>query len=353
MITVDKSLKARWDELKTQEPNLRIRAAATKLGVSEAQLLATQLGEGVTRLAGDWEALLKRVPELGKAMALTRNEAVVIEKTGPYNKPEFFSHGGPSIGQVVGPEIDLRLFMHAWHHGFAVQKAVRNTTMYSLQFFDAAGDAVHKIYLRDKDKLPVYESIVEEFRAGEQAAPALEPRKTNTSDANDTAVDAEAFLEGWANMTNTHDFFHLLRKHKVSRTHALELAKGRFAWPLSGTPWREALTKAAETELPIMVFAGNPGCLEIHTGPVKKLLPMEDWFNVMDPGFNLHINEPQLQQCWITEKPTDDGIVSALECFDAHGNMAVQFFGERKPGRKELEGWREIVAGLKAQSAEQ
>ena len=46
------------------------------------------------------------------------------------------------------------------------------------------------------------------------------------------------------------------------------------------------------------------------TGPVKKLAPVGDWFNVLDPKFNLHLNEQSIATTWVTKKPTVDGIVS-------------------------------------------
>ena len=45
------SLKQAWENLKESEPQLRIRDAAAKLGVTEAQLLATGIGANVIRLA--------------------------------------------------------------------------------------------------------------------------------------------------------------------------------------------------------------------------------------------------------------------------------------------------------------
>lgn len=48
----------------------------------------------------------------------------------------------------------------------------------------------------------------------------------------------------------------------------------------------------------------------------------------------------------MVRKPTRDGIVTSLELFDADGFCFVQFFGERKPGKPELDAWREIVAAL-------
>jgi putative hemin transport protein len=45
-------------------------------------------------------------------------------------------------------------------------------------------------------------------------------------------------------------------------------------------------------------------------------------------------------------KPTADGLVSALELFDAQGETIAMFFGERKPGRPELRAWRALVDSL-------
>lgn len=340
-------LKTRWQALLAEEPKLRIRDAAARLNASEAELLATDLGNGVTRLNDDFEAQLKRVPELGKTMALTRNHSVVIEKNGVYNMPEFFSHGGPSIGQVVGPEIDLRLFMHAWASAFAVEKEMRGKMQRSLQFFDHQGESIHKIYLRDNDKVGVFEDIVSSFKADAQVAPEVKPAEAPAAE-NGQEVDAEALLEEWRNMTNTHQFFHMLRKHKVDRVQALKIAEGEFAWRVPNDAHRTALQQAVENEVSIMVFAGNPGCLEIHTGPIKKLMEHGDWYNIMDSGFNLHIDEKGIHEIWVTEKPTEDGLVSAVEVYDKDGTQIVQFFGERKPGRKELEGWRAIIADIKS-----
>jgi putative hemin transport protein len=49
---------------------------------------------------------------------------------------------------------------------------------------------------------------------------------------------------------------------------------------------------------------------------------------------------------WIVRKPTADGEVTAIEVFNELGEIIVQFFGKRKPGIPELQGWRDIVASL-------
>jgi putative hemin transport protein len=94
----------------------------------------------------------------------------------------------------------------------------------------------------------------------------------------------------------------------------------------------------------------NPGCIQIHTGPVKKLVQMGPWYNVLDPAFNLHLNETGVGQVWLTRKPTADGVVTALELFDNNGQNVALVFGERKPGKPELAGWRAIIDTVLAES---
>jgi len=86
--------------------------------------------------------------------------------------------------------------------------------------------------------------------------------------------------------------------------------------------------------------------IQIHTGPVKKLMDYENWFNVLDPNFNLHVNETKIAQSWVVRKPTTDGVVTALECFNEEGKQIVQLFGKRKPGIPELTEWQDIVASV-------
>ena len=71
MDTITNNLKSQWAKLKAESPNLRIRNAAEKLGVSEAALVATQVGETVTRLRPEFSAILSDIEKLEKVMALT------------------------------------------------------------------------------------------------------------------------------------------------------------------------------------------------------------------------------------------------------------------------------------------
>ncbi|WP_312184119.1 ChuX/HutX family heme-like substrate-binding protein, partial [Massilia timonae] len=74
-------LAQQWAELKAKEPRPQTRDAARQLKVSEAELLATGIGSTVVRLKESDHApreIMRRALDLGKVMALTRNENGVI-----------------------------------------------------------------------------------------------------------------------------------------------------------------------------------------------------------------------------------------------------------------------------------
>lgn len=336
-------LKQRWDDLVAADPKLRIRNAAAALGVSEGELLATRVGDGATRLRSDFRGILGEVPTLGRVMALTRNDDAVHERKGVYLNPSL-SHG--PVGLFVGADIDLRIFWHAWSHAFAVLEPGKDGVRYSLQFFGADGNAIHKIYLVDESDAGAYHDLVVRFRAEDQTpAMAVVPALLERPEQPDSAIDTEGLRNGWLALKDTHDFHLLLRQYGVSRTQALRLApEGGYAVSVAAVAVRAVVTAASNARCPIMVFVGNKGMLQIHTGTVSNLLDVPEWFNVVDPDFNLHLREAAIASAWVVRKPSADGMITAIECYDAKGTQIVQLFGKRKPGIPELEQWRALVA---------
>lgn len=340
-------LKQRWEALLAHDPKLRIRNAAAQLGVSEGELLATRLGDGVTRLRPEYKAILANVPALGRVMALTRNDDAVHERKGAYLNPSL--EQGP-VGLFVGADIDLRIFWHAWAHAFAVIEGSREGVRHSLQFFGADGEAIHKIYLVELSDAGAFSDLVARFRAEDQTSPLVPlPAPAERPEQPDATVDVDGLRRGWLALQDTHDFHSLLRQFGLTRVQALRLApEGGFAVPVAPSVLRAIITQAAAEQCPVMVFVGNRGMLQIHTGPLANLMDVPGWFNVVDPDFNLHVREAAIAQAWVVRKPSADGMISALECYDAKGQLIVQLFGKRKPGIPELEQWRGIIANAES-----
>jgi putative hemin transport protein len=86
--------------------------------------------------------------------------------------------------------------------------------------------------------------------------------------------------------------------------------------------------------------------VQIHTGPVATLKEVGPWFNVLDPGFNLHLRDGDIAEAWVVRTPTRDGIVTSLEIYDAAGEQIAWMFGARVDGEAERQDWRALVESL-------
>lgn len=331
-----------WQRLRAEQPGLRARDAAARLGVSEAELTAGRLGVDAVRLRTDWAALLPALGELGYIMALTRNEHCVHERKGYYREVSVSANG--AMGLVVSADIDLRLFMTQWASVFAIAEQTERGLQRSIQVFDRQGTAVHKVYLTERSEEAAWAPLVERFRAEVQSAELdLQPLPEAKAPRADAEVDAAALRADWAQLKDTHHFFAMLKRHDVARTQALRLAGRDWAEPLATAELPKLLEEAGAREVPIMVFVGNPHCIQIHSGTVSNLRWMGDWFNVLDPEFNLHLKTPGVVELWRVRKPSSDGVITSYEAFDAAGELVVQLFGARKPGIPELAEWRDLA----------
>lgn len=348
-VTTPPDLKQAWTAFRGLHPQARIRDAAQSLGVSEAQLVAIDCGAGVTRLIaheGNFGAMIEDLKSLGRVMALTRNNEAVHERKGAYSRTELFpSH---KMGQVLDTGIDLRLFFTTWGHAFALDEEVKTgKRKRSIQFFSACGEAIHKVFLHDESNWEAFTEYVTRFRADDQT-PALEvqPAPVAPPEKADSEIDVAAFRDEWSRLQNTHEFFGLTRKFGVTRTQALRLAPPDMTHKLSNTSLRRLLETVAQDELPIMIFVGNPGCIQIHSGLVKNIKPVNEWLNVLDPDFNLHIREDLIHDSWIVRKPTQEGIVTSLELYNEAGEQIALVFSKRKDYKEESETWRNLLSAL-------
>ena len=331
-----------WARLRAHEPQLRIRDAADRLGVPEAALVALTPGARPLR---DPRGLLSGLPAVGRVMALTRNAGCVHERHGRY---EAVQARGP-VGLVLGPDIDLRLFFAHWGPAWEVPVPLPGGgDRPSVQVFSPAGEAVHKIYLDPvHGDRAAWDALIAAHLT--DAPPQLLPAPAPAAPPPPpTPTAAAALLDGWAALRDTHDFFGLLQRHGVSRRDALRAAEGRFTRRLAPAALPALLHGAAAAALPIMVFVGNPGCIQIHTGPVRRVVEARGWLNVLDPDFNLHLHQgpAAVAEVWEVLKPTVDGGVTAVEVLDSAGGQTVQLFGARKPGVPEDGRWRAMLGGL-------
>ncbi len=327
---------------RAEHAGLRERDIATNLGISEAALVAAECGISVTRIDANPNRLLERAPELGEVMALSRNDSAVHEKIGIYENIEI----GEITSLTLGENIDLRIFNRVWAHAFAVTKTDGDNVRRSLQYFDKAGEAIHKVHLRPASNLNAYEKIVADFRMEDQAQEFVAEPFTQSASGRTEGFDVGELRDAWSRMTDTHEFFGMLKKLDIDRQAAVRSVGSDYTWKLGRNAVEELFRKSVESQVNLMCFVANRGIVQIHTGPIHNVQAMGPWLNIMDPTFHLHLRADHIAEAWAVRKPTKDGHVTSLEAYGRNGEMIIQFFGKRKEGNIEMPEWRALIEGL-------
>lgn len=325
-----------------ENPKMRARDLADKLGIPEAQLVAAHLGHGAMRIDAHPDRLIPAAEKLGEVMALTRTDACVHEKIGQYGS----YHSGDHAAMTLTQDIDLRIFPAHWVQAFAVETGTGDAVRRSLQVFDAAGDAVHKIHLRATSDHAAWPQVVADLTLPDQSFAQSYAARTPVEAPKSRADKADVLRAEWAKLTDTHQFLRLCSKLKMNRLGAYRIAGAPFVRELAPFAADAMLHAVQGSGIEVMLFVGNRGCIQIHTGPLQSLRPMGPWQNVMDPRFNLHLRLDRVAEVWAVEKPTQRGPAISVEAFDAEGGLIFQVFGVGKEGRDSRAAWAGIVDNL-------
>jgi putative hemin transport protein len=324
-----------------ENQGLRERDLAARLGISEAEFVAAWCGQGTIRIEPRVEDVLKGLEQVGEVMALTRNEYAVHEKIGVYENVRT----GAEAALVLGKQIDLRIFPKRWAHGFAVEKREGDQLRRSLQFFDGAGDAVHKVIMRPATDESAWQRLVEQLASADQSDKVAvnEVGKDVFQPVDDAAAKLRSLWEG---MTDVHQFFSILKKVGMSRHDAVKAIGADLAWQVGRDSVTRLLEGAVADRAPIMCFVGNRGCIQIHTGPIHVVKPVGPWINVLDETFNLHLRADKVAEVWVVRRPVEGGHVTSVEAYCEDRELILQFFGERHEGEVERADWRSLAERL-------
>lgn len=335
------SLQNAYRNLKDSQPQLRVRDAASLLGVGELVLVASGLDDRSFLLRPEPKSIIAAMPTVGRVMCLCRNTAAVHERYGAFDDV----HADGDVGLVLGADIDLRLFFTQWHHGLYLTQDLASGLRESFQFFDSSGDAILKIYATADTDLAAFRSLAQSFRARNHQ-PRLVTSRPPAPEPMPNRASREGLREAWQGMRDTHEFHGILRKLELDRLKAFEQVGEDYAARLPLECVENLLSSACEAGVPIMVFVNNPGCIQIHSGSVTHFKRTGGWLNILDPIFNLHLQESVLSSVWRVRKPSVDGTITSVEVFDDQHRLCLQLFGARKPGIPERRDWRNLVAEI-------
>ena len=330
-------IPAYLDALKRQV-TLRHHDVAAELGLPEAALAAAGLGRGTRRLDARPGRLIPAVGRLGTVMAVTRNRACVIETIGTYRNFQ----DGAEAAAVRDAQIDLRLDPRHWVHAFAVDLEGHR----SVQIFDAAGDAVHKIHLRESSNRGAWQDLCRNLALPDPRAPVEFAPRATPEGARMDAAQTEALREGWAGLTGPDPLDPLARRLGMNRLGACRLAGPPFARRLP-VGARKALLRAIRVQgLQVRLQVGNPGCHQIHAGPIRSLRPMGPLLNVVDARFSLHLRTDHVAELWRLDFRTPRGPAVSVEAFDPRGVPVYRCWGMAEDEGGDPAAWLRLVKGL-------
>jgi len=291
--------------------------------------------------------LLGVVPEIGPVVAVTENFGARLRCDGTYGAPDIGQH----TGIVIGDNIDLRVFPSGFAAAYATAEDAEPASIVAL---DSAGIRSHTIELGTGGDRAAYTAAVATLATGVEVAGSLEdsPFARQTAAApepktDDASVDTTAYRAAYAAMTDTHDFFFLLRRFKLEREQGLRLAGPDFARPLRPSAYVALFDDALEHRIPLMLFVASEGMVQIASGPIDDISrDSAARFCVCSPRASLALAPDVLARAWAVTKPTSLGDVTSLELYGAHGELALQVFGERHAGDAERTDWHAAVEAL-------
>lgn len=297
--------------------------------------------------------IMRRALDFGHVMAQTGNDFAVMERTGvamrleregdaPATNAGGDAQGRNVAGGYVGGDIDLNFNFDAWRHAFAVTRRGNdgNVTR-SLEFFDAHGDAVHRLYLRNEAAGGLFDMLARDFRAPEQrlsleAAPAL----AKAEEKPDSAIDVRQFRQAWLGMADAGQFGAIMADYGVTREQALRLAPPGMARQLGREAVRLLLDDVVRHRLPIMVLAGNAGITQRYTGLITNVAGDAAICAAQAPGFSLRLRDSAFRSGYAVRRAG----VTSVEFFGKDGELAVAFLGVRERARPQA--WDEVIQGL-------
>jgi putative hemin transport protein len=295
-----KRIREEFSRLLEAQPEAGLRKSAAQLKITEAELVAAHSGEGpVIRLNDDYEGQLNGLKKLGEVVAVTRSPHVIHEVRGCYPDARIFG----KQGLMVSDTIDLRLRMDHWaaDSQFALTIADKLSILMN-------GDR------RCTGSLRPMHPILPPGRPGKAPMPLKSNhrylkwpwwtrlRKTKQSNLSRSPIrnrkpetrfvksSERMCVRAWDALKDAHDFIPMLDHLGIERLAALRLAGEPYARRLSKEALIRLLKQAQKTALPIMVFAYSRGCTQIYSGILGQVEEFGEWLNVLDPGFNLHLD---------------------------------------------------------------
>ena len=286
-------LKINWESLLKNDNNLRIRDAASKLGVSEAELLSTEIGDTTSYLSIDnYYEFFKNILKLNKVMFLVRNDFVVHEKiitalSYILKENYIMSKDGNRLIDVNFNNIKYAFFQKKKH---------KKIELKSFQLFDNNGNSIIKIYLKDDNHNP-FDKIAEKYKKKYLYELQSQDLTLQNNSNYYTFQDINVFYK--QRQTNSHS-------HKIA-----------------GENFRSIIDKVSDYKIKIQIILVSKNIIQYHEDKLIKIVDYGPWYNILDKNFNLHILEKKIHHLEIHNLSTSEIDYHLINVLDENDNTIL------------------------------
>ena len=283
-------LKSEWKKFRSKNKNIRIRDAASKMGVSEAEILSTEIGDSVSYLSiSDFSIFLKDILCADKLMILIRNKIVVHENIIESKNVKLVEN------QIVDMDGLIILDFNSSHfkYAFFQNKLHARRQLRSFQIFNNKGDAVVKIYLKSKD-MDIFDNIA--LKYGSKYNYELQ-----------SGVHPNHLIEEYQYID-----FYFDKNNNIP-----EIVE------ISNQSLRILLNSASNMKLPIQIHGLGLGSVQYHRDIVKNIVDYGPWLNVIDKKFNLHVLESEISKSTLNMFTINNQKYFVIDFFDSENNHVL------------------------------
>ena len=281
------NLKSKWKKFQQDNPKVRIRDAAYQMKVSEAELLSTEINETVSfLLIEDMNEFIKDILKVDKIMLLVRSDYVVHEKTIKTKNVRLVDNQIIDLDDNGCNILDFNI--DEFEYVFFQKKMHSSRELKSFQFFDKAGMAILKIYLKGKD-LGFFDEIDLKYK-----------KIYNYEMQSDLDINNSKLLESKIKINLPYDTSN-------STTSCSDISVNSL---------RLILENASDMKIPVQIHAFGLGTIQYHRDTVRNIVDYGPWVNVIDQKFNLHVLQDGLTRASLVQYQFKDCQQYLINFFD-------------------------------------
>lgn len=312
-------------------------------------------------LGSNCRDILSTLDQLGRVKNSVSNHTTIHSKYAKFADLKL----GERMGLALNPDyqhgqaFDVRLFLDHYQHALAISSSTPTNHPVCLIFFDAYGQRINQLIPTNPDQqaLDFWQTTIHIHAANADLPITLTVAQTKTP-WQPYLLSEQAkqdFHQDWLSMTDIHQFQQILSRHHLDRANGYHQAPPQLAHPLQPTALMPLFEQLVSEHIPVMIFSGNRGMVQIQTGPITHLQTHKNYVRLGNDHlgqFTLHIAQDAIAQLWWVKRPSaPGGYIISLEAFDIYGESMFSIFGLRAEHTKQDHRWQAISYDLVKQYA--